>query len=84
VGVGYTWEIQKDYPKAVSAIETALSPLQPGDFLYDDLLMDLARTQELAGRKDDAIKTYQRVVANPKGLRGDDARGRLAALGVQP
>jgi hypothetical protein len=83
LGVGYTWEMQKDYPRAIAAVEAALAPLNAGDFLYDDLLMDLARLQELAGKKDDAIKTYQRVVANPQSLRSDDARNRLAALGVQ-
>ena len=47
-------------------------------------MMDLGRVQELAGRKDDAIKTYQRVASNPKSVRSDDARGRLASFGVQP
>jgi tetratricopeptide (TPR) repeat protein len=84
LGVGYTWEMQKDYPKAIAAVEAALAPLKAGDFLYDDLLMDLGRLQEVAGRRDDAIKTYQRLVAHPQSLRSDDARNRLAALGVQP
>jgi tetratricopeptide (TPR) repeat protein len=84
VSLGYTWELQKDYPKAIEAFEKALAPLKPGDFLYDDLLMDVGRVQELAGRKDDAIKTYQRVVSNPRSVRSDDARARLAGLGVQP
>ncbi len=84
VSVGYTWEVQKDYPKAVEAYEKALASLKPGEFLYDELMMDLGRVQELAGRKDAAVKTYQRVADNPKSLRIDDARGRLAALGVQP
>jgi tetratricopeptide (TPR) repeat protein len=84
VSLGYTWEVQKDYPKALQAFESALAPLKPGDFLYQDLMMDLGRVQELAGRKEDAIKTYQRVVSDPKSVRSDDARGRLASLGVQP
>jgi tetratricopeptide (TPR) repeat protein len=84
VSLGYTWEIQKDYPKAIEAFEKVLSPLKSGDFLYDDLMMDLARVQELAGHRDDAMKTYQRVAANPKSLRSDDARDRLANFGVQP
>ena len=82
--MGYTWELQKDYPKAIEAFEKALSPLKPGDFLHDDLLMNLGRVQELAGRKDDAIKTYRRVATNPKSLRSDDARERLVSFGVQP
>jgi tetratricopeptide (TPR) repeat protein len=84
VSVGYTWEVQKDYPKAIEAYEKALASLKPGEFLYDELMMDLGRVQELAGRKDAAVKTYQRVADNPKSLRSDDAGGRLAALGVQP
>jgi tetratricopeptide (TPR) repeat protein len=84
VGLGYTWEVQKDYPKAIDAYNAALSSLKPGDFLYEDLLMDRARVQELAGRRDEAIATYRQILANPKGSRDDDARGRLASLGVQP
>jgi tetratricopeptide (TPR) repeat protein len=81
-GVGYTWEVQKDYPKAIEAFEKGLASLKPGEFLHDDLMMDLGRVQELAGRKDDAIKTYRRVVEDPKNRRSDDARSRLAILGV--
>jgi tetratricopeptide (TPR) repeat protein len=84
VSVGYTWEVQTDYPKAIEAYEKALASLKPGEFLYDELMMDLGRVQELAGRKDAAIKTYQRVADNPRSLRSDDARGRLATLGVHP
>ena len=84
VSLGYTWEVQKDYAKAIETFQKALAPLKPGDFLHDDVMMDLGRVQELAGRKDDAIKTYQRVAANPKSVRTDDAKGRLASFGIQP
>lgn len=82
VNIGYTWEAQKDYGKAIEAFEKAVAPLKPGDFLYDELLVDLARVQELAGQKDAAIKTYRRILENPKSRRSDDIRARLAALGV--
>jgi tetratricopeptide (TPR) repeat protein len=82
VNVGYTWEAQKDYSKAIEAFEKAGASLKPGDFLYDELLVDLARVQELAGQKDAAIKTYRRILDNPKSRRSDDIRARLAALGV--
>lgn len=82
-GLGYAWEVQKDYPRAIGAFERALTTLKPGDFLYDELLMDLGRVQELAGRRDDALKTYQRVADNPKSARSDDARTRVASLGVR-
>jgi tetratricopeptide (TPR) repeat protein len=80
VSVGYTWEAQKDYSRAMEAFTTALKPLKAGDFLYDELMMDLGRVQELAGRRDDAIKTYQRIADDPKSFRSDDARARLASL----
>src|SRR5262245_6152228 len=50
VSLGYTWEVEKDYAKAIEAYSAALASLKPGDFLYEDLLMDRARVQELAGR----------------------------------
>jgi tetratricopeptide (TPR) repeat protein len=84
VSVGYTGELQKDYPKAIEAYQRASASLKPGDFLYDDLMMDLGRVQELADQRDAAIKTYQRLAGNPKSLRSDDARWRLASLGVHP
>jgi tetratricopeptide (TPR) repeat protein len=80
VNLGYTWEAQKDYGRAIETFTKALRPLKAGDFLYDELMMDLGRVQELAGRRDDAIKTYQRVADDPKSFRGDDARARLASL----
>ena len=84
MSLGYTWEAQKDYLKAIEAFQSAQASLKPGDFLYEDLAMDLGRVQELAGRKDDAIATYRRVASSPKGLRSDEARTRLANFGVQP
>jgi tetratricopeptide (TPR) repeat protein len=80
VNLGYTWEAQKDYVKAIEAFEKAVAPLKPGDFLYDELLVDLARVQELAGQRDAAIKTYRRVLDNPKTRRSDDVRARLGTL----
>jgi len=80
VNLGYTWEAQKDYAKAIEAFERAVAPLKPGDFLYDELLVNLARVQELAGQKEAAIKTYRRVLENPKTRRSDDIRARLATL----
>jgi tetratricopeptide (TPR) repeat protein len=85
-GIGYTWEAERNYAKAAEVFEVALggSTAKPGDFFGEQFLLDLARVQELAGRRDDAIRTYQRVLENPKSRRGDDVRARLAALGVAP
>ena len=43
VGIGYTWEAEKDHAKAQSAYEAALAGMGPKDFLYEGLLLDLAR-----------------------------------------
>ena len=81
-GVGYTWEAEKDYPKAAVAYEAAVSKLKPGDFMYEELLLDLGRVQEIAGRKDDAVKTYRRALENPKALRADELKAKLARMGA--
>ena len=81
-GVGYTWEAEKDYQKAASAYEAALAGRKPSDFMYEELLLDLGRVQEMAGRKDDAIKTYRRALENPKSLRADDVKAKLARMGA--
>ena len=47
--------------------------------------MALARVQEISGDNTAAVETYRRLLREaPQGLRGDDARGRLAALGATP
>ena len=81
-GIGYTWEAEKDYQKAASAYEAALGRLKAGDFMYEELLLDLGRVYEIAGRKDDAIKTYRRALENPKSLRADDVKAKLARMGA--
>jgi len=82
-GIAYTWESERNFQKAVEASQTALEGLPPGDFLYEDLLLGLARNQELAGQKQAAIATYQRLLKDlPTAHRADLARTRLAQLGV--
>ena len=80
-GIGYTWEAEKDYAKAQSAFEAALAGLGPKDFLYEGLLLDLARTQEFGGRRDAAVETYRRLLKDmPDSRRADDVRTRIASL----
>jgi tetratricopeptide (TPR) repeat protein len=80
-GIGYTWEAEKDYPKAQSAFEAALAGLAPKDFLYEGLLLDIARTQEFGGRRDAALETYRRLLKDvPDSRRADDVRTRIASL----
>lgn len=85
VAIGYTWENEGDFSKAIAAHQAALLDLKSGDFYYEDLLINLARAQERAGRKEDAVQTYRRVLKDvPSGLRADDVRSRLASLGAAP
>ena len=43
--------------------------------------MGVARCQEELGRKDDAVKTYRRILSDfPDSEYGADARARVAAL----
>ena len=80
-GIGYTWEAEKDYAKAQSAFEAALVGLGPKDFLYEGLLLDIARTQEFGGRRDAALETYRRLLKDvPDSRRADDIRTRIASL----
>ena len=50
-GVAYTWEAERNYAKAIEAFKIALEGLGPKDFYYEELLLGLGRTQELAGRR---------------------------------
>lgn len=82
-GVGYTWEAERNFAKAADTYRSALAGLKPSDFFYGELLFDLARTEEQAGRKNQAIETYRRLVKEmPRTARAEEARARLATLGV--
>lgn len=84
-GIAYTWESERNFPKAVQAFQSALEGLKPQDFLYEELMFGLARNQELSGQKDAAIATYRRLLQElPKARRSDLARTRLAELGAAP
>jgi tetratricopeptide (TPR) repeat protein len=81
VGIGYTWEAEKDHAKAQNAYEAALAGLGPKDFLYEGILLDLARAQEFGGRRDAALETYRRLLKDvPESRRADDVRTRIATL----
>jgi tetratricopeptide (TPR) repeat protein len=81
--IGYTWEAERNFAKAVDAYQSVAQDLRPQDFLYEQAQLDLARAQELAGRTPDAIATYQRLLKEmPSAHRGDEVRARLAVLGA--
>jgi tetratricopeptide (TPR) repeat protein len=82
-GIAATWEAERDFAKGIEAYRAALTDQKPGQFYYEDLLLGLGRTQEMAGRRDDAIQTYRRLLKEvPKMQRESEVRGRLASLGV--
>lgn len=84
-GLGYAWEAERKLPQATQAYEAELARLKPADFYYEELLFDLARVQELAGKKDAAIATYRRILKDlPKTVRAEEIRTRLANLGATP
>ncbi|MGH7393193.1 MAG: tetratricopeptide repeat protein, partial [Candidatus Rokuibacteriota bacterium] len=84
-GIGYAWEGEQNWAKAAEAFQAALADLKPGDFHYEELLIDLARVQEVGGQKPAAIDTYRRLLKEvPGSLRADDVRTRLASLGAAP
>ena len=82
-GVAYTWEAERSYPKAVEAFKIALTGVGPKDFYYEELLLGLGRTQELAGQKTEAIATYRRALSElTQSRRAEEIKARLAALGA--
>ena len=55
------------------------------DFLYEEILMGMARAQELLGKPDHALETYRRILREvPLSRRVDDIRWRLASLEKPP
>ena len=84
-GVGHAWEAERNAAKAVESYQTALAGLKAGDFYYDELLLDLARAQEQATRKDAAVETYRKYLKElPKSPRVDEIKARLSRLGASP
>jgi tetratricopeptide (TPR) repeat protein len=82
-GIAAAWEAERNFPKASEAYTAALAEQKPGQFYYEDLLIGLGRTQEMAGHRDEAIATYKRLLKDvPKLHRETEVRGRLASLGV--
>lgn len=84
-GIAYTWEAERNYERAAAAFQAALVGLRPGDFEYADLVLALARVQELGGKNDAAIDTYRRLLKEvPQSPRAEEVRARLARLGASP
>ena len=84
--MGYTVPRPKPrFGHAAEAYGALATRLTPRSFMYEDALIDQARSLELAGKKDDAIAAYRRVLKDvPTARRADDVRSRLASLGASP
>jgi tetratricopeptide (TPR) repeat protein len=81
LGIGYTWEAEKDYARAATAYDAALKGMPSKTFVYEDALLALARVQELGGKPAEAAETYQRVLKEvPDTRRAEDLKTRLANL----
>jgi tetratricopeptide (TPR) repeat protein len=81
MGVGYTWEVEKNYANAALAYEAAGKGLGAKDFLYEEAHMADARAQELSGKPDIALEIYRRLLRDfPDNRRAEEIRTRVAGL----
>jgi len=85
MGIGYSWEAEKNYAAAAQAHAAAAKGIGPKDFLYEEALMAQARDEALAGKSAVALEIYQRLLKEMPGTRNaDDLRNRVANLQAQP
>jgi tetratricopeptide (TPR) repeat protein len=81
LNIGYCWEAEKNYGEAEKAYQSLINGLKPQDFLYEEAMVDLARAQELGGRRAAALETYQRLIKDlPDSRRVEELRSRVASL----
>ncbi len=81
MGIGYTWEAEKDYISAAKAYEAAAKGLGQKDFVYEETLMAEARAQDLSGKPAVALEIYQRLLREgPDSRHAEDLRNRIASL----
>ena len=83
--IGYCWEAEKNYDAAEKAYQSAILGAGPKDFLYEEAMVDIGRSQELAGKRAAALETYQRLLKElPDTRRADEVRSRVAGLQLAP
>ncbi|HKW92722.1 MAG TPA: tetratricopeptide repeat protein [Methylomirabilota bacterium] len=81
VGIGYTWEAQKNYANALTAYDAVVRDVAPRKFFHEEALLDLARAQTLAGKPGEAIATYERLLKDaPDTRRAPDVRAKILEL----
>jgi len=83
--LGYCWEAEKNYAEAEKAYRSAISSVGPKNFLYEEAMLDIARVQDLGGRREAAVETYQRLLKDlPDSRRAEEFRSRMASLQSPP
>ncbi len=80
MGIGYTWESEKNYANAVQAYDSVIKGLRPKEFMYDEALIAKARAEELAGKPAAAIEIYERLLREADSANKEEIRSRLAIL----
>jgi len=83
--LGGLYEEKQDYQQAAKSYETLLAMNHLGPNLQQNLLMSLGRVYTSAGRKDDAVKNYERLIREyPMTLQAFMANAKLAELKGEP
>lgn len=83
LGTAYTWEAKGDPGRALTVYTDAVKGRGPKDFLYGELMLGMARTQEELKQPAAAIETYRKLLKEtPESGRADEIRTRLAILGA--
>ncbi len=79
--IGYCWEAEKNYAAAEKAYQSAINGAKPRGFRYGEAMVDIARAQELGGKRAAAMETYQRLLEDlPDSRRAEEIRSRVASL----
>ena len=81
LGVGFTFEAEKNYEAAEKSFAETVKGAGPKDFLYEEAMSDMARVQELGGKRAAALETYQKLLKElPDGRSAEELRARVATL----
>jgi len=81
LGIGFTFEAEKNYEAAEKSFADTVKRASPKDFLYEEAMSDMARVQELGGKRAAALETYQKILKElPDGRRAEELRARVATL----
>ncbi len=81
LGIGFTFEAEKNYEAAEKSYSETIKGASSKNFLYEEAMSDMARVQELGGKRAAAVETYQKILKElPDGRRAEEMRARVAML----